>query len=339
MPDRTPSSPRHGLVALGEALVDISPLSPDTTLDDGSPLRPAPGGAPANVAVAASRLGADSWFLGSIGDDPFGRLLRRTLADSGVDVSGLVTVPTNTAVAFVSLSADADREFVFYGRPAAHDELTTMDVESFVAKRPFTREDVLHLGSNCLARGRARDASLLAVELAGNAGAAVSVDVNLRLDLWDEPTRAVVLPVLEPLLRAARLVKLSADELEFITGGCGQTEARSLAERLLSDSATLVCVTLGEGGAWYFTTSDSGHVAAFAVEARDTTGAGDAFAAAVAVATLRDPDVWRTREGTEAALRAACGYAAMSTTLPGAIPSYGSSQALEEFLAARSDTG
>src|SRR5690606_5856370 len=159
MPGQQPPSRRPGLVALGEALIDISPLRPGASLDDGSPLHPAPGGAPANVAVAAARLGADSWFLGAVGDDPFGRLLRRTLDEAGVAVEGMVTSSDATAVAFVALTATGEREFIFYGRPAAHDQLSTAAVDAFVAERPFGNDDVLHLGSNCLIRGYTRIAS------------------------------------------------------------------------------------------------------------------------------------------------------------------------------------
>ena len=334
MPGRLPPSRRPGLVALGEALIDISPLRQGASLDDGSPLHPAPGGAPANVAVAAARLGADSWFLGAVGDDPFGKLLRRTLDEAGVSVEGMVTSSYATAVAFVALTANGEREFIFYGRPAAHDQLSTAAVDTFVAERPFSNDDVLHLGSNCLIRGYTRIASWHAIDLAVRSGAAISFDMNLRLALWDSPAKAVVLAVIEPLLNAARLVKLSVDELEYVTGGRDRSDAASLAEGLLSGEAALVCVTLGAEGVWYFTRSDSGHVPGFEVEARDTTGAGDAFAAAVAVATLRDPEVWMTRDATEAALREACAYAALSTTVPGAIPSYVNALTLAEFLAA-----
>lgn len=327
------ASHHPSLVALGEALVDISPLDYGATLEDGSPLHPAPGGAPANVAVAAAKLGAYSSFLGAVGDDPFGRLLRRTLAVNGVDVRGVVTVPQPTAVAFVALTEGGEREFMFYGKPAAHDRLTAADVDAFLATRPFTAGDVIHLASNCLIHGQARDASHRAVAAATAAGAAVSFDVNLRLALWDRPAQAEVRAVIQPILYAARLVKLSLDELEYLTGGRSHTDALALASDLTEGNAALVCVTLGAAGAWYVTRSGAGHVPGYAVEARDTTGAGDAFAAAVAVATLRDPEVWSASEPTTRALRVACAYAALSTTQSGAIPSYPSTEALDSFMA------
>jgi len=332
MPHDT-ASHHPSLVALGEALVDISPLTHGATLDDGSPLHPAPGGAPANVAVAAAKLGARSSFLGAVGDDPFGRLLRRTLGRHAVDVTGVVTVPVPTAVAFVAITAGGEREFMFYGRPGAHDHLSAADVDAFLAARPFTTGDVLHLGSNCLIHGHARDASHRAVDAAIRAGTAVSFDVNLRLALWERPVVAEVRAVIEPILHAARLVKLSLDELEYLTGGRSQTDAQSLANDLIRGNAALVCVTLGAAGTWYVTRSGAGHVPGYAVAARDTTGAGDAFAAAVAVATLGDPEVWSAPDPTVDALRRACAYAALSTTQPGAIPSYPSRETLAGFMA------
>lgn len=322
-----------GLVALGELLVDISPSTPGASLDDDGMLQPLPGGAPANVAVAVARLGAASAFVGAVGNDPFGRRLRRVLADAGVDVSGVVTVEEPTAVAFVALTTGGEREFMFYGRPAAHDMLTTPDVDAFAAARPLGSGDVFHLSSNCLAREPARRASLHALDLAQRAGAAVSFDVNLRLALWDPPDKSEVLAVLLPVLKRSRLVKLSLDELEYLTGQRSLAATEVLAAELLAQSAELVTVTLGHEGVWYVTRGAAGHVKGFPVAAIDTTGAGDAFTAAVVTASLRDAATWRSKEATEGAMRHACAYAALSTTRPGAIPSFGDRYELAAFLA------
>lgn len=331
-PGTDPPSPR--LVALGEALVDISPHTPGASLADGGLLEPHPGGAPANVAVAAARLGVASAFLGAIGSDPLGGLVHRALTASGVDASGTTTVATPTAVAFVAVAEDGEREFIFYGRPAAHDQLTTATVDAYFVRQPLTTNDVLHLSSNCLTREPARRASLHAVDLACASGATVSFDINLRPALWDGESREQVLEVLRPVLDRAQIVKLSLDELDFYTGQRSHAAAQTLATDLLARAASCVAVTLGPQGAWYFTRTHAGSVPGFAVTAVDTTGAGDAFTAAVIAATLRNPAVWQELEATESALYDACAYAALSTTRQGGIPSFALRGELIEFRAA-----
>lgn len=325
------------LVAVGESLIDISPAVPGTSLADDGLLQPLPGGAPANVAVAAARLGATSAFVGAVGSDAFGRRLRRILAEAGVDVTGVVSVEEPTAVAFVALTEGGEREFLFYGRPAAHDMLTVADVDRFAAARQFSPADVVQLSSNCLAREPARGASLHAVDQAQRSGAAVSFDVNLRLALWDRPAASEVIDVLRPVLDSSRLVKLSLDELEFFTGKRTMAATEELAAELLAQSAELVTVTLGAQGAWYVTHGGSGHVRGFTVAAVDTTGAGDAFTAAVVAASLGETATWHSQEATASAMRQACAYAALSTTRAGAIPSYADRHELAAFLA--SDLG
>ena len=320
------------LVALGEALIDISPHAPGASLADDGLLQPSPGGAPANVAVAAAQLGAASSFIGAVGNDAFGRRLHRVMAEAGVDVAGVVSVDKPTAVAFVALAADGDREFTFYGRPAAHDMLTPAHVEAFVAERPFTAADILHLSSNCLAREPARAASLRALALARRAGAGVSFDLNLRLPLWDQPTRSEVLEVVRAVTEHARLLKLSLDELEYVTGGRDLAAAEELAADLLTRSTALLLVTVGADGAWYVARGGSGRVAGYAVDARDTTGAGDAFMGSVIASALQDSTTWSDLAATVEALRRACAYAALSTTQPGGMPSYVDEAELTAFL-------
>src|SRR5690606_34104034 len=122
-----------------------------------------------------------------------------------------------TAVAFVALADDGEREFVFYGRPGAHDQLSVAAVDDYLAAQVLTDADVLHLSSNCLTREPARSASHHAVDLAVASGATVSFDVNLRLALWDGEPRSAILAALRPILTRAHIIKLSLDELDFYT--------------------------------------------------------------------------------------------------------------------------
>src|SRR5579862_4452664 len=103
------------IVCLGEALIDFVAMEPCNDVGDASGFLKAAGGAPANVAVGAARLGCSSAFLGKVGDDPFGRFLARTFAEAGVNTTGMVLDPVRrTGLAFVSLATNGERDFCFF---------------------------------------------------------------------------------------------------------------------------------------------------------------------------------------------------------------------------------
>ena len=131
-------------VCLGELLIDFVPTVTGTTLVDAPAFKKAPGGAPANVAVGLSRLGTTAAFMGKVGDDAFGHFLADTLAQYGVDVRPLLfTDKARTALAFVSLRADGDREFMFYRHPSADMLFAPREVDVGAIKRA----KLLHFGS------------------------------------------------------------------------------------------------------------------------------------------------------------------------------------------------
>lgn len=102
------------VVALGEAVADIYRGEGDSSVE--VPFTARPGGAPANVAVAASRLGSEAAFVGSVGNDLFGNFILRALEAEGVDAAGVrrCEPPTRTSLAFVEIDDEGDREFTFY---------------------------------------------------------------------------------------------------------------------------------------------------------------------------------------------------------------------------------
>jgi pfkB family carbohydrate kinase len=108
------------VVCFGDLLIDFVPTVTGKGLADAPAFVKAPGGAAANVAVGLVRLGASSAFVGKVGEDPFGHFLADTLAREGVDVRALrFETRARTALAFVSLRADGEREFLFYRHPSA----------------------------------------------------------------------------------------------------------------------------------------------------------------------------------------------------------------------------
>jgi fructokinase len=174
------------VTALGELLIDFVPTVSGVALIEAPAFQKAPGGAPANVAAGVAKLGVSAGFMGKVGDDAFGHFLAQTLQEVGVDTSALrFSSEARTALAFVSLRADGEREFMFYRHPSA-DMLYApgeVDVEYIRSTRVF------HYGSISLISEPSRSATLLAVEAARASEALISYDPNLRLALWPS-TRA-----------------------------------------------------------------------------------------------------------------------------------------------------
>lgn len=104
-------------ICLGELLIDFVSTLNGVTLRDAPGFEKAPGGAPANVAVGLSKLGIETYFIGKIGKDAFGDFLRMTLDKYGVKTNYLTTTTkAKTTLAFVSLTEEGERDFVFLPR-------------------------------------------------------------------------------------------------------------------------------------------------------------------------------------------------------------------------------
>ena len=311
------------VVCVGDLLIDFVPTATGTGLADAPAFVKAPGGAAANVAVGLARLGVPSAFLGMVGDDPFGHFLADTLRREGVDTGPLrFTAQARTALAFVSLRADGEREFMFYRHPSADMLLTPADLD----RAAIAAARVLHFDSISLASKNPRQAALHAADLARGAGHLVTYDVNLRLPLWPSAAAARA-GILEGLARA-RVVKLSDDELEFLTGSREPGAVRPLWH----DGLELVALSRGAAGSTWLTPTAQRDVATVKVAAVDTTGAGDGFMAGLISGLLADP----TAPADPSALTAICRFAnatgALTTLQRGAIPALPAREQVERLL-------
>ncbi len=304
-----------GIVSLGELLIDFVALEAGVEVGDASGFEKKPGGAPANVAVAVAKLGQPSIFLGQVGDDPFGHHLESVLRAEGVNTRGLrFSSEARTALAFVSLRADGERSFVFYRHPSADMIMRPEDV----AFDLIDGQDIFHFGSLTLIVEPGRSATLAAVDYARARGLTISYDPNLRMSLWkDEATaRAGLLSGLD----YAHIVKVSDEELEFLTGGHDPTA-------LWRDGMRLIVVTHGAGGATLYARDEVIAAPGFRVSTVDTTGAGDGFVAGLLVGLIEEmalPDC----------LRFANAVGAITTTARGAIPALPRRAQVEAFLKA-----
>lgn len=310
------------VVSFGELLIDFVSLESGVSVGEAPGFLKAPGGAPANVAVAVARLGQKSAFLGQVGDDPFGHFLAGVLDKDGVDTRGLrFSTQARTALAFVSLGKDGERSFVFYRHPSADMLMRPEDVALDVIEG----RRIFHFGSVTLINEPSKSATLLAASHARGKGLLISYDPNLRLSLWPDADTARR----EMLggLNYAHIVKISDEELDFLTGGTDITP-------LWRDEMQLIVVTHGAGGATAYTRKKSYPYPGFKVTPVDTTGAGDAFVAGLLVGILEhttgsDPLSYLPYMHEILCFANAAG--ALTTTQKGAIPALPTRAAVDAF--------
>lgn len=258
----------YDITALGELLIDFTPSGSkerERVLFEQNP-----GGAPANVLAALSKLQKKTAFIGKVGKDQFGFFLKSILDEINVDTSGLVfTENANTTLAFVHLDGKGDRTFSFYRSPGADTTLSIDDVDFGLIKN----SKIFHFGSLSMTHNPAAETTLAAVAFAKENGALISFDPNLRESLWDSLDHAK--EMMYKGLVFSDVVKISEEELTFLTGVSDLDEGT----RILCTTyhVPLMFITLGENGSFFRLGEKTGHVPGFIVDVQDTTGAGDGF--------------------------------------------------------------
>jgi len=316
-------------IAAGDLLVDFISLDVDVPLSAMPRFTGAAGGATANVAVGLQRQGIRAGFIGRVGDDPFGRHLRDTLAEAGVETSRVVfDAGARTTLAFIATRTDGRKDIAFYRHPGAEMLLRPEDIPADYLRGAR----LFHFGSITLSKSPAREAALHGARLARELGLLVSYDPNWRPTLWDDHEEAG--RVLWEAMPLADIVHCAEEEWEFVTG---TADLAAGAAKILAAGPKLVVVTCGAEGCWYGTASAQGRVPGFAVETVDTVGAGDAFVAALLAQVLRSGK--STDALSDAELREIMVYAnaagALTVTRPGVIPSLPTAAEVGAFLETR----
>lgn len=324
------------IVTVGEVLIDLTQIG--VSSNGVRELAANPGGAPANVAVAASRLGARTAFVGCVGKDTFGESLRETLEQDGVDIGGLQThgtIPTTLAV--VTVNEGGERSFTFYRKPGADIRLE----RATIPERLINGAAVLHFGSVSLTDEPSRSATLDAAKDAKAAGALITYDPNYRPALWHSEAEAVA--EMRGPLPLVDVLKISDEEMELLSD---KTTPEEAAKKLNAAGIPLVLITLGPDGVYYRYKTDwdvlEGTVPGFQVTVADTNGAGDTFFGAfLSRLVQRTPGTGTdlhpllqdlTKEELEAALTFANRAASLTTSRPGAIPAMPTLQEVEAAL-------
>ncbi|HOT04780.1 MAG TPA: carbohydrate kinase [Atribacter sp.] len=317
-------------ICLGELLIDFVSTLNGVTLRDAPGFEKAPGGAPANVAVGLSKLGIETYFIGKIGKDAFGDFLRMTLDKYGVKTNYLTTTTkAKTTLAFVSLTEEGERDFVFYRDPGADMLLDQSDIIDLI----FSGSGVFHFGSITMTHEPSNSATFKAIQLARKYGYLVSFDPNLRPALWktlDEAREKMRLG-----MELSDVVKLNEEEAMFIAETNTVEEAIRYLQR--SYNLALVIITLGKEGSILVHQEKSLRVEGFPVHAVDTTGAGDGFVAGLISSLYMFWNDLRERKSIpddtlRYAGRRANAVGALTTLKKGAIPALPTQEEVEIFI-------
>lgn len=298
------------IVAIGELLVDLTQTGVNQ-LGVGQ-YAANPGGAPANLAVAASRLGAQTAFVGKVGRDAFGNYLRCVLNENHVDTTGLLTDEReHTTLAVVSVDETGERSFTFYRDPSADVNLNAREIPENLLKN--TR--VLHFGSVSLTAEPARSATLYAAKKARENGCLVSYDPNYRASLWSSQEEAI--REMKDALPLCDILKISDEELPLLTGTDDPVEGSRVLAGL---GIRLIFITLGANGAFFRLGEETGSVPGIKVRVGDTNGAGDTFFGAALSKLVKEDLDKLTLKRVEEIAAFANKAASITTSRHGAIP-------------------
>lgn len=317
------------IVALGELLIDFT-AGGDSS--QGNPMFEAnPGGAPCNVLSMLQNLGNNTGFIGKVGCDYFGKLLKERVKKQGVDTTGLtMDDEVHTTLAFVHKLPNGDRDFSFYRKPGADMMLT---VEEVIENADLIRNaDIFHLGTLSMTDEPAREATKRAVEIAKNSGALISFDPNYRQPLWDSVDSA--LWAMKYGFENCDILKISDNEIDLFTGCTDIIEgAKKIKEEY---SIPIVFATLGPDGsiALYkdMVVKRDGFKNPDTIE---TTGAGDTFCACAIDYIHRNGLDDLSKEGLYECLTFANAAASIITTRKGALSVMPSKEEVIEFIKSR----
>lgn len=315
------------VVALGELLIDFTQNGIST---QGNALFEAcPGGAPCNVLAMLRKLHKSCAFVGKVGQDMFGGLLKDVVEEAGINTDALVmddTVPTT--LAFVKTFANGDRDFSFYRKPGADMMLT----EKELPLELIANARIFHFGTLSMTHEGVRRATEKAVITAKEGGALISFDPNLRPPLWadlEDAREAIAWG-----LSQCDILKIADNELLFMTGEEDFYKGAAILHEKYPNIQVLNVTAGAEGSYSFYGDEEPVFVPSFKLGGTiETTGAGDAFCASVLNFILENGIASLTAQDREAMLRFANAAAYLVTTRKGAIRAMPEREEVEKILA------
>lgn len=255
---------------IGELLIDFVCKDVGTSLVVGNNFEKKAGGAPANVAASIAKLGGHAYFLGKVGNDPFGVFLEDTLKEVNVDTSMLIK-GGNTTLAFVSIDSNGERDFKFFR--GADADYSFDDIDFLKIKE----DDIVHFGSATgFLEGTLRETYFKLLDYAVKSKMFISFDPNYR-DALIKDTKSFAKDSIK-FIEKSDFVKLSDEEAVIITG---KENLEDCIDEILNMGAKTVCVTLGAKGTLLATKKEKTIIPSTLIKQVDSTGAGDAFVGAM----------------------------------------------------------
>lgn len=314
---------RYDVVALGELLIDFAMSGKS---EQGNNLFEAcPGGAPCNVLAMLAKLGKKTAFIGKVGNDQFGKLLKETIEDVGIESKGLIMDDeVNTTLAFVHTFPDGDRDFSFYRQPGADMMLTEDEVDYELIRQA----KIFHLGTLSMTDEPVRSATKKALVIAKEAGCLISFDPNLRPLLWSSLELAK--EMMEYGFVYCDILKISDNEIQFVSG----KEDYDEGIKYLQDkyNIPLIFLTLGKDGSCAYYKDMRVECGGYQVDTIETTGAGDTFCGS-SLSGILDRDLGNlTKEDLSEMLSFANAGAALVTTRKGAIRAMPEREDVEKLM-------
>lgn len=315
---------KYDVIALGELLIDFTQ---NGLSEQGNGLFEAnPGGAPCNVLSMLNNLGKKTSFIGKVGNDQFGKTLKKALEELGIGTENLLMDnEVHTTLALVHTFADGDRDFSFYRNPGA-DMMLTVDELNLDLVRD-TR--IFHFGTLSMTHDGIRATTKKAVETAKEAGALISFDPNLREPLWDSLDNAK--GQVRWGLGKCDVLKISDNEIQWLTGENDFTAGvKKIREEF---PIPLILVSMGRDGSRAYYGDHYVEVAPFLQENTiETTGAGDTFCACVLNYVLEHDLEALTDEQLKEMLTFANAAASIITTRKGALRVMPTREEVLDFL-------
>lgn len=302
----------YDVTAMGEMLIDFTQNGQS---GQGNQMFEAcPGGAPCNVLTMLNKLGRKTAFIGKVGDDQFGRILKRTIEDLGVESRGLVLdSEIHTTLAFVHTLPDGDREFSFYRKPGADMMLTKEEVDYDLIRQ----SKIFHFGTLSMTDEPARTATVKALETARGEGGLITFDPNLRPPLWSSMEDAK--KQMEFGFGYCDILKISDNEIQFVSGMEDYDDGICYLQKKYQ--IPLIFLTMGKEGSRAYYRNLRVERPGFSVKTVETTGAGDTFFGCAIHGVLEYGLEELNEEKLGQILTYANGGAALITTKKGAIRS------------------
>lgn len=315
---------KYDVIALGELLIDFTQ---NGLSEQGNGLFEAnPGGAPCNVLSMLNNLGKKTSFIGKVGNDQFGKTLKKALEELGIGTENLLMDnEVHTTLALVHTFADGDRDFSFYRNPGA-DMMLTVDELNLDLVRD-TR--IFHFGTLSMTHDGIRATTKKAVETAKESGALISFDPNLREPLWDSLDNAK--EQVRWGLGKCDVLKISDNEIQWLTGEEDFTAGvKKIREEF---PIPLILVSMGRDGSRAYYGDHYVEVAPFLQKNTiETTGAGDTFCACVLNYVLENGLEALTDEQLKEMLTFANAAASIITTRKGALRVMPTREEVLDFL-------